>query len=668
VALVVFLLSLVLVGTTVGLVATRLFPGEVVAPLQAAFLLAFAEIVSLSFVLSLAGWLTRTGVVIGLVCVLALVTPFALRHKRAAFPWRPCLGLVRDGLREPPLAVLAAGVGLALLYALALGVATPANDWDSLIYHLPRATLWAQQGSIGYIRDATDLRLNAMPPNAEIVSLFTMLTSGGDRLVALGQFAALVAAGGSVYGIACRVGLERRQALFGAALFMSLPVLLLQAGTALNDVVVASLLLAATYFALGARRLEVLFAALALALAVGTKFTAILALPVLIVVVAAFQPVRRWGRLTLVTLLGIGGGSYWYVLNLVETGKLDAGVGAAFRQIPDRSLGGVLLRTYQLASDLLELPATIGRGRWTYLVVGLALLLAAAILFARHRRGLAFLLAPVGCEVAVTPLVFEHIAGASPEAVKPLLRLAGSPQLVGQAVAPIGRADSEPFAAGYGAVGVILLIGAVVLAARSAPSRRLGLALALAPALFVPIFAYAVIYDDIRSRFLAYPVGLSAAVWGLALPRRALSTSLVALAAVTCFTTLAFATYKPSGIELLAKKPGAWSVWSASPRRVVEATTATLNSDDVSRYVDRQIPRDAPIGLAVSPNTALYPYVDFPSRPTRLLAPGATLDSDITWLIVSSGRRADIDPRARAGWRRVFAAPDGWEVLRARGA
>ena len=239
---------------------------------------------------------------------------------------------------------------------------------------------------------------------------------------------------------------------------------------------------------------------------------------------------------------------------------------------------------------------------------------------------------------------------------------------MGQVIAPVGRADSEPFAAGYGAVGVILLIGALLFAVQHAGLRRRALALALAPALFIPIFAYAVTYDDQRSRFLAYPVGLSAAVWGLALPRRALATALVAVAAVTCFTTLAFATWKPSGLELLANKPGAWSVWTASRRRIVEANTSSTNSAEISRYVDQHVPRASSIGLAVSPNTALYLYVGYPPRPARLLASGAPLTPDLTWLIVSSNRRADIDPRARTGWQRAFTAPDGWEVLRKRDA
>ena len=168
-------------------------------------------IVGVSFALSSAGWLTRTGMLVGLVAVLAVAVPVALWRRKTGFPWQRSFETARLGLRDPAVSMLAGLVMLALGYALALGLGTSANDWDSLIYHLPRAVLWLQQGSIGYIGHATDLRLNAMPPNAEIISMFTMLTSGGDQFVALGQFAALVAAGVGICGIARRAGLCRRQ-------------------------------------------------------------------------------------------------------------------------------------------------------------------------------------------------------------------------------------------------------------------------------------------------------------------------------------------------------------------------------------------------------------------------------------------------------------------------
>jgi hypothetical protein len=665
-----FALAIVLLGCAAWLVATMVFPGEMVASLLAFWLLAFAEVVALCFLLSLAGWLTRGGLLVVLACVLVPVAIVARRTRRGRFPLRAGLRALRRAFADPLVAALAIIVALALSYALALGIGTPANDWDSLIYHLPRAVLWAQQGSVGYLDGATDLRLNAMPPNAEIVSLFTMLTADSDRFVALAQFSAVVIGGVCVFGIGRRLGLEPGQALFGGLLFAALPVLLLQAGTALNDVVVATLLAATTYFALGTRRVDAVFAGLALALAAGTKFTTLLALPLLAAVVAAGQPRRLWPRLALALTVGFGAGSYWYVVNLVETGKLDGGIAGAFAQVPDRSVGGVLLRTYQLSADLLELPGTLGRGRWIYPLVGLVVLLAAVAAIALRRRSLGLVLAPAACAVTVTPFVFEAAGRLAPYPAKALLELVGAGHLSGEAVAPGDRNWSEPFGTGYGAVGVILLLAALVFAIWQLrrprrPAGALPLALAIAPVLFIPLFAWSVIYDGQRSRFLAFPVALSAGLWGYALPRRALATTLVALCGVTCFATLAFATFKPSGVQLLFPRDDSWSVWSASRWEVVDAGGHTSSS--ASRFVDENVPPGATVALALESNKALYAYVRALSREVRLVPPGTGPPREAEWLVVSAGRREEVDPRVASGWQVALTTADDWRVYRRAG-
>jgi len=662
-----FALALVLLGCAAWLVATMAFPGDVVAAVLATWLLAFAQVVGLCFLLSAAGWLTRAGLLAGLASVLAIVAGVALRTRRARPPVRAALGAVRRELADPLLAALAAIVALALGYSLALAVGTPANDWDSLIYHLPRAALWAQQGSIGYLDGATDLRLNAMPPNAEIVSLFTMLTADGDRFVALAQLTAVLAGGISVFGIARRVGLGPGQALFGGLLLAAVPVLLLQAGTALNDVVVATALAAATYFALGTRRVDAVFAGLALALAAGTKFTTVLALPLLAVVVAAGQPRRRWPRLAIALGAGFAAGSFWSVVNLVETDELDGGIAGAFAQIPDRSVGGVILRPYQVSADLLELPGTLGRGRWIYPAVGVTLLLAAAVAIALRRRRLGLVLAPAACAVAATPFVFEAAGRIAPYPAKGLLEAVGAGHLSGEAVAPGSRNWSEPFGTGYGAVGAILLLAALVFAVRRArrlgrPAGALPLALAIAPVVFVPIFAWSVIYDGQRSRFLAFPVALSAALWGCALPRRTLATTLVVLCGVTSFATLAFATFKPSGVQLLFPRDDSWSVWSASRWAVVDAGGHT--SSAASRFVDKHVPSDATVALALEANKALYAYFRGLSRDVLLMAPDGAVPGDAEWLVVGAGRREEVDPLVASGWRVALTTADDWRVLR----
>jgi hypothetical protein len=143
-----------------------------------------------------------------------------------------------------------------------------------------------------------------------------MLLSDGDRYVGLVQYVALSATAIATYGISCRVGFGRRAALFGALVLLTTPVVILQGSNALNDLVVASFLAAATYFLLRETRQEFALGGLALALAVGTKFTALIALPLVAVVVLAGQPRRQWPRLALAGVAGVALGDKVFELCL----------------------------------------------------------------------------------------------------------------------------------------------------------------------------------------------------------------------------------------------------------------------------------------------------------------------------------------------------------------
>ena len=173
--------------------------------------------------------------------------------------------------------------------------------------------------------DAPDVRINAFPPVAEIESMASMVLSDGDRYVGLVQVFAVAGACGAIVGIARRLGLSRRAALFGSLAFATFTVVALQAPTALDDLVVASLLIVCAYFALGSSRAELGLATTALALGVGAKGTAVFGLPVLAAFVLASQPRSRWWSLAAAGAAGLAAGSFWFVLNVVETGDPRGG-------------------------------------------------------------------------------------------------------------------------------------------------------------------------------------------------------------------------------------------------------------------------------------------------------------------------------------------------------
>ena len=68
------------------------------------------------------------------------------------------------------------------------------------------------------------------------------------------------------------------------------PIVLLDGAALLNDLVVASFLLAAVVFLTGRSRAELALGSLALGLALSTKFTALLGLPLVVAVVLSLFP------------------------------------------------------------------------------------------------------------------------------------------------------------------------------------------------------------------------------------------------------------------------------------------------------------------------------------------------------------------------------------------
>src|SRR5262249_51415630 len=215
--------------------------------------LGFAEIVVVSLLLSPGRWLSQTNLLWTLLVVLAVAAGlwYGLGRPRAP-SFRAARAACREALRDPLVAILAVAVAAAsrdrvavaaaIGYVAALIVGTAPNDYDALWYHLARAAFWKQQHAVAYIAGANDARLNGFPPNAEILDAFTMILGKTERFVGFVQLSALLAAMVAVAGIARRIGLTVPHALFGALLFGTLPVVILQSATALNDLVFGALL------------------------------------------------------------------------------------------------------------------------------------------------------------------------------------------------------------------------------------------------------------------------------------------------------------------------------------------------------------------------------------------------------------------------------------------
>lgn len=312
------LCACVLVATAL-VIAASLRLRSVVSLVLAAYLVACAEVVVVTEVLS-ALWHTTRGSYLAAETVVALAA-FAVWHLRGRpVPPRPELDLRRLG-RHPIVAALLVAVALAVCYEAFLVVATPPNNGDSLSGHLSRVAAWYQHGGVFWIPDAHTPRQNEWPPVAQIEVLYTVvLLSGRDTLAALPQLVAALALAVAVFGIARRLGFELAASAFAALVALTLPVVALQSVTTQNDLIVASFVAVAAYFLHTRSALGGALAALACALALGTKVTAFLALPILLLLALVLLPRRALAVAAVSAVVSFAAvGASGYVRNATHT-------------------------------------------------------------------------------------------------------------------------------------------------------------------------------------------------------------------------------------------------------------------------------------------------------------------------------------------------------------
>ena len=279
------------------------------------------------------------GKVLGAEALVLMVAALTLRAAKKPARLRFPRSVVTVARGEPLVAVLLAVVVAAMGYELALALLTPPNNWDSLSYHLSRAAAWYQHGGVSYVQSHTE-RENANPDNAEILVLYTFLFAHDDSLRGLLAMARPVCVDArDLRGRpTCRFD-GRPGALRQPALRMS------RAGCAsirhdpersARRIVPRDV----AAFLAGAEAPRLPLAALAFGLAVGTKFTAVYAVPALVPIAASLLARRQRAPLILYCCVAVGVlGSLAYVLNLVHTGSL-LGAASATRGLHRHSLAG----------------------------------------------------------------------------------------------------------------------------------------------------------------------------------------------------------------------------------------------------------------------------------------------------------------------------------------
>jgi Glycosyltransferase family 87 len=653
------LFGLALLGLTAARIMARLGVGSPTAFLVGAFIVAHAELLVVALGLSLVRGFTPTAV-LGTLGGLCLLTVLLTRGVRSGIGWRAALRPLRG---DPLLIVLAVVAALGFAYTAAMGIWVPQVEDDVLTFHLVRAPLWWQHGGITYLHGIFDLRNNAYPPGGELGPLAAMTLAGNDYFVALDQLLAALALAVGAAGISRRIGFGRRQALFGGLLVLTLPLIVLQAGTAMSDLVVAAFLLAAALFLIDGSRVSPWLAGVATALAIDVKLTAPIALPFLLGLAWFARPAALRNLRLVAVVAGTAIGAFWYVVNLAETGTWDNHVSTEYSV--DRGPVPVAARTMRIAIEFIDLSGASGRDRWLYGIAAMVVLAVAAVVFLRVRTRRTLVAGGIAAVVAAVPLAllpFEH------RLIRAYFKFWDA----------LGRRDLANLDSGrdltksasnfswYGPLGSVLLVAAAVLVILEVRRRRLdriALVSVIAPAYWLVAFAALLFYQDWIGRFFAFPIALAAATWGIVLRWRPVSWGVVAIAGTTLLLSLANDAKRPSGLPLLeGDKPR--SVWN-TPR-----WTGVALRDDYDapiRYLDQHIPDSADVGLAITPSEPVYPF--FGRGLERHVRFVYEQDRDaprtVDWVFVRPDHPSSL---CAAAWSVALRTTDGWRIMHRKGA
>lgn len=176
------------------------------------------------------------------IVLIIIVGGSLIRNKDLRGRWKGNLAVIGKALWRHKLFSL---IGIIVLLLSAFSVPyTP----DSLAYHLPRLAHWAQNQSVAHFA-TNDVRQLSSPVLAEFVNVQVYLLSGNrDNLLNLLQAFSYLLNAWLVYGIAAKIGCNKKFASLAALLFMTMPIAFGEALTTQVDLFAAVWLLIFVYY------------------------------------------------------------------------------------------------------------------------------------------------------------------------------------------------------------------------------------------------------------------------------------------------------------------------------------------------------------------------------------------------------------------------------------
>jgi hypothetical protein len=211
--------------------------------------------------------------------LLAAIPATIIIARNLARGWRP--HRPRMHLGNPSLLVVFLACLIAILFFIAAAVSFihPPTGYDALSYHGPMSIYLWRDGSLGAFLNLSPSYWPLAHPGTAELWFGLLQVAGGEALSKIAQFPFALLGAVGVYAFSRRLGLDYKAGQLAAAAFLLTPMVLLQSFLKLNDLIGASMLIAAIGLSSAPMKqwnaIRLAFIGLALGLAVTIKLVLI---------------------------------------------------------------------------------------------------------------------------------------------------------------------------------------------------------------------------------------------------------------------------------------------------------------------------------------------------------------------------------------------------------
>jgi len=237
------------------------------------------------------------------------------------------------------------------LISLFLALISPTNSGDSLAYHLARIGFWIQNGTIAHY-ETSSIRQLVFPINSEILILWSMVFLKRDYLAQMPEYLSYIGCLFVLFSFLSYLKISTRRTLWTIFILASLPAVILESMSCQTNLIIAFLLISSLYlFIYGVRESDkksLIFSAVSYSIALGTKDTAFLFLPVFGIVYSLislnklksnfYKPLLIFALSIIPAFLLLS--SYNFFLNYIDYGSPFSPPSFMYKHSPGVSLKG----------------------------------------------------------------------------------------------------------------------------------------------------------------------------------------------------------------------------------------------------------------------------------------------------------------------------------------